>query len=388
MRVSDAPADDETRRVLHRTIAAVRDDMATMGFNTAIARLIECNNHLTHGGRPRRCRAARGRGAARADGRAARAAHRRGAVGAARPPRHAHLRGVPDRRSRVARRGDGRGPGAGQRQGARPRERRRPAPTKPSTSASPAPTRRSPSCSRARRSARSIVVPGRLVNFVVAGSGADASQTHTSCGSETHRAFPGQCRRGGVGSAFFLGLPVALPPRVPRCSRARRRSCPIHSTFRARSRRGRPTSPIACARCAATRASARPCSRASRSRPASRGSARASRRPRPRRAPAASSGRRARPARRFASRTTTLASVTTSTTLGRDRRRRRRRGAGAGCREPARERARDRRDPRRRRRDGRRRPRAAQPRGEARPTARGSRCRSSASRRPPSIPAR
>ena len=46
-RVTDAPADDETRRVLHRTIAAVRDDMASMSFNTAIARLFECNNHLT-----------------------------------------------------------------------------------------------------------------------------------------------------------------------------------------------------------------------------------------------------------------------------------------------------------------------------------------------------
>ena len=34
-------------RVLHRTIAAVRDDMVSMSFNTAIARLIECNNQLT-----------------------------------------------------------------------------------------------------------------------------------------------------------------------------------------------------------------------------------------------------------------------------------------------------------------------------------------------------
>ncbi len=47
VRVSDAPADDESRRVLHRTIAAVAGDMASMGFNTAIARLTECNNHLT-----------------------------------------------------------------------------------------------------------------------------------------------------------------------------------------------------------------------------------------------------------------------------------------------------------------------------------------------------
>ncbi len=45
--VSDAPADDETRRLLHRTIDAVRTDMAALGFNTAIARLFELNNHLT-----------------------------------------------------------------------------------------------------------------------------------------------------------------------------------------------------------------------------------------------------------------------------------------------------------------------------------------------------
>jgi leucyl-tRNA synthetase len=47
VRVSDAVPDDETRRVLHRTIAAVTEDMSSMGFNTAIARLTECNNHLT-----------------------------------------------------------------------------------------------------------------------------------------------------------------------------------------------------------------------------------------------------------------------------------------------------------------------------------------------------
>ena len=45
--VVDAPADDETRRLLHRTIAAVRDDMATLGFNTAVAKLITLNNRLT-----------------------------------------------------------------------------------------------------------------------------------------------------------------------------------------------------------------------------------------------------------------------------------------------------------------------------------------------------
>jgi leucyl-tRNA synthetase len=47
LRVSDAPADDDTRRLLHRTIDAVRTDMGGLSFNTAIARLFELNNHLT-----------------------------------------------------------------------------------------------------------------------------------------------------------------------------------------------------------------------------------------------------------------------------------------------------------------------------------------------------
>jgi leucyl-tRNA synthetase len=41
------PASIETQRVLHRTIAGVRDDMDHLRFNTAIAKLIELNNHLT-----------------------------------------------------------------------------------------------------------------------------------------------------------------------------------------------------------------------------------------------------------------------------------------------------------------------------------------------------
>jgi len=47
LRVDGEPADDETRRVLHRTIAAVGADMAELKFNTAIARLFELNNRLT-----------------------------------------------------------------------------------------------------------------------------------------------------------------------------------------------------------------------------------------------------------------------------------------------------------------------------------------------------
>ncbi|HLR96461.1 MAG TPA: leucine--tRNA ligase [Jiangellaceae bacterium] len=45
--VGEFRADDETRRRLHRTIDEVGTDMAGMRFNTAIARLIELNNHLT-----------------------------------------------------------------------------------------------------------------------------------------------------------------------------------------------------------------------------------------------------------------------------------------------------------------------------------------------------
>jgi len=47
LRVDDRRADEATRRMLHKTIDAVRSDMADLGYNTAIARLIELNNHLT-----------------------------------------------------------------------------------------------------------------------------------------------------------------------------------------------------------------------------------------------------------------------------------------------------------------------------------------------------
>lgn len=45
--VVDAAPDDETLRILHRTIDAVRADYGALGFNTAIARLTELNNALT-----------------------------------------------------------------------------------------------------------------------------------------------------------------------------------------------------------------------------------------------------------------------------------------------------------------------------------------------------
>jgi leucyl-tRNA synthetase len=47
LRVSSAPTDDETRRLLHRTVHAVASDMRTLEFNTAIAALMALNNRLT-----------------------------------------------------------------------------------------------------------------------------------------------------------------------------------------------------------------------------------------------------------------------------------------------------------------------------------------------------
>jgi leucyl-tRNA synthetase len=44
--VVDAAPPDELRRLLHKTIVGVRDDMEAMRFNTAVAKLIELNNAL------------------------------------------------------------------------------------------------------------------------------------------------------------------------------------------------------------------------------------------------------------------------------------------------------------------------------------------------------
>ncbi|MEH1011543.1 leucine--tRNA ligase [Micromonospora sp. CPCC 206060] len=47
LRVTDTPADEPTRRLLHRVIDGVRGDMSGIRFNTAIAKLIELTNALT-----------------------------------------------------------------------------------------------------------------------------------------------------------------------------------------------------------------------------------------------------------------------------------------------------------------------------------------------------
>jgi leucyl-tRNA synthetase len=45
--VVDEPTDEETRRLLHRVIAGVHEDLEAMRFNTAIAKLIELTNRAT-----------------------------------------------------------------------------------------------------------------------------------------------------------------------------------------------------------------------------------------------------------------------------------------------------------------------------------------------------
>ncbi|MEI7548394.1 MAG: leucine--tRNA ligase, partial [Actinomycetota bacterium] len=47
LRLLPEPASTETQRVVHRTIAGVREELDNLRFNTAIAKLIELNNHLT-----------------------------------------------------------------------------------------------------------------------------------------------------------------------------------------------------------------------------------------------------------------------------------------------------------------------------------------------------
>jgi leucyl-tRNA synthetase len=46
LKVTDEPAGEATRRLLHRTIDRVSNDMDGLHFNTAVARLIELNNHV------------------------------------------------------------------------------------------------------------------------------------------------------------------------------------------------------------------------------------------------------------------------------------------------------------------------------------------------------
>jgi leucyl-tRNA synthetase len=50
--VTDDEPDEDTLRALHKAIDGVRQDMAGLRFNTAIAKITELNNHLTKAGGP------------------------------------------------------------------------------------------------------------------------------------------------------------------------------------------------------------------------------------------------------------------------------------------------------------------------------------------------
>ena len=98
-RVVDEPLDDDSRRVLHRTIDAVRVGMEELRFNVSVAKITELNNHLTAAYADRGDAPRSGRGAG-ADPRSAGPAHRRGAVGQPGPRAVAGLGGVPRGRPR------------------------------------------------------------------------------------------------------------------------------------------------------------------------------------------------------------------------------------------------------------------------------------------------
>ena len=167
VRVADAAADDETRRILHRV-----DRRGPRRHGDAAVQHVDRQDHRAQqppdAAVPGRRRAPRGRRAARPDAGAARAAHRRGAVVAA-GPRRSRSPGSPSRRptprcsSRTrsrsrcrstARSGRGSRVAAGL-SAARPRGRR------------PCATPRSPSCSAGATVRKVIAVPDKLVNFVV-----------------------------------------------------------------------------------------------------------------------------------------------------------------------------------------------------------------------------
>ena len=142
---------------------ACATDMDALRFNTAIAKLIELNNHLTKlGGCPREV----------AEPLVLMVAPLAPHVAEELWAQLGHddiarLRAVPRRRPGAAGRRHRRVPGAGQRQGPRPHHGRRRRST-PARSRRPRwPTRRSSPRSTARRPKKVIVVPGRMVNIVV-----------------------------------------------------------------------------------------------------------------------------------------------------------------------------------------------------------------------------
>ena len=135
--VVDVPADDDTRRVLHRTIDVVRTEMDALRFNTAIAKLIELNNPSPSSTpRPREVAEPLVLMVAPLAPHLAEELWRR--LGHDDTVTYAD---VPGRRPGLPGRRHGRVPGAGERQGARPhhgrRRRRRPTRSRPPRSPTP-----------------------------------------------------------------------------------------------------------------------------------------------------------------------------------------------------------------------------------------------------------
>ncbi len=119
--VVDTPADDDTRKLLHRTIDTVRTEMDALRFNTAIAKLIELNNAVTKlDATPREVAEPMVIMLSPLVPHIAEELWR-----VARPRRHDHLRRVPRGRPGAAGRRHDRSAGADQRQGPWPHRRGR-----------------------------------------------------------------------------------------------------------------------------------------------------------------------------------------------------------------------------------------------------------------------
>ena len=161
--VVDTEPDEETRKLLHRTIDGVSTDYVEMAYNTAIAKLIVLTSHLTKSARAGAAVGGRGPGA---DDGAAGTAHQRGDVAAAGSLGVVGARAFPGRRPGAAGGRGGRVPDPGEGQGAGPDHRCRR-------------MRRSPTCEAAALAEprivellagaaprKVVVVPGKMVSIV------------------------------------------------------------------------------------------------------------------------------------------------------------------------------------------------------------------------------
>ena len=164
--VSPDAADDETRRLLHRTIAcgSRRHGNARVQHRDREALRDQQPSHA--GGRRAGERARGSRARDGPDARSAHASRRRGVVGESSDTSRRSRSSVSRARPRAPRRSRSRDPGASERQGARPRTRRDRC--RRHRARSRRARRRAHRCAAGRGPVRKVVVvPGRLVNFVL-----------------------------------------------------------------------------------------------------------------------------------------------------------------------------------------------------------------------------